>query len=62
MFNVCTTCTFFFVSDFVKGVKGIKNVKGEMDLNQIMKMQSENNVTYGSFIHYFVSAVVGKTD
>ena len=62
MINVCTTCSFFFILDFVKACNGIKNVKQELDLNQIMKMQSENNVKYADFIYYFVSAVVGKTE
>ena len=33
-----------------------------MILAQVLQMRSPNNFIYYGFIHYFVSAVVGKTD
>src|SRR5688572_2859087 len=49
-------------SDFVKDCKGIENVRESFNLEQVLKMRSENNFMYFDFINYFVSAVIGKMD
>src|SRR5687768_1934650 len=49
-------------SDFVKDCKGIKNVRESFNLEQVLKMRSENSFMYYDFINYFVSAVIGKMD
>ena len=49
-----------FSSDYIKACNGIDNARDGMNLQQVLKMRSENNFMYYDFINYFVSAVVGK--
>ena len=44
----------------MKAYKGIKAVKKDVDLEQILHLRKENNLAYFDFIEYFVSAVIGK--
>ena len=51
---------FFFV-DFVKAhIGGIKAVKKNLNLDQILEMRQLENA-YFNFVEYFVSSVIGKT-
>ena len=48
--------------DFVRAHKGgIRDVKKNVNLDQIMQMRQEENIPYFDFIEFFVSSVIGKS-
>ena len=44
--------------DLVENFKGIQNLK--VDLTQIYDLQKDETGTYGQFVDYLLSAVIGK--